>query len=249
MSSTSDVKLVIATPLFGTPSSATVHWAYADAMLHIIRSAQIDRIPSLMMLSCDLVRARSRAVRMFLESDGTHLLFWDSDVVPRDTQIIQLMIQSGKDVVCAPYPRKKVRWDQMAAGVRDESEQASMGRQDAKELEALSIDWTTRSMGERDGNFVRVRECGMGFTMMTRRCLDAMVAHFGTDGMGLNFIDSADGSKKPTTAIFSLLFRDGEMAPEDYSFCYRWRDLGGEVWMILDPASHIGSHVYGSTYR
>jgi hypothetical protein len=85
--------------------------------------------------------------------------------------------------------------------------------------------------------------------MISRRCLERMVDHYGKDG-SISFVDGADGSRAMTVALFALMFRDGDMCPEDYSFCYRWRDLGGEIWMVIPrigdgPAEHIGSYVFG----
>jgi hypothetical protein len=37
----------------------------------------------------------------------------------------------------------------------------------------------------------------------------------------------------------------GEYLSEDYAFCRRWRDLGGEVWAdIENPLTHVGHATY-----
>ena len=46
-------------------------------------------------------------------------------------------------------------------------------------------------------------------------------------------------------AFFDTMIADGESLPEDYSFCRRWRDIGGEIWIDLDSRfSHVGNYVY-----
>jgi hypothetical protein len=37
----------------------------------------------------------------------------------------------------------------------------------------------------------------------------------------------------------------GRFLPEDYSFCKRWNDMGGEIWGdVASKFDHIGSYVY-----
>lgn len=245
------MKLIIASPTFGTPDSATVSYAYHQSVLRFARDPQCDIPYDWMTYSCDLTRARSRASRLAMaDPEMTNLLFWDTDVGIKDPTIVPYMLSLDLDVVCFPYARKKLHWENVALAVRDEREQAEHGRQSARDLESAACSWTTRTYGDIEGehrNLIRVRECGMGFTMISRRCLEKMTTAYAKD---LTFRDGADGSGAPTVALFHLLFRDGEMAPEDYSFCYRWQDLGGEVWMVLPragdgPAVHVGSYVYG----
>jgi len=45
--------------------------------------------------------------------------------------------------------------------------------------------------------------------------------------------------------FFETMIADGEALPEDYSFCKRWRDIGGEIWIDLASRfAHVGTHVY-----
>jgi hypothetical protein len=46
-------------------------------------------------------------------------------------------------------------------------------------------------------------------------------------------------------AFFDTMIADGQSLPEDYSFCKRWRALGGEIWIDLESRfSHVGTHVF-----
>lgn len=70
--------------------------------------------------------------------------------------------------------------------------------------------------------------------------------------MGLRFTDLDRGMPRETVALFQLLSGRGPegaspLASEDASFCTRWRDMGGKVWMYLgrgSPVDHAGDHVY-----
>ena len=42
----------------------------------------------------------------------------------------------------------------------------------------------------------------------------------------------------------------GARLSEDYSFCHRWRQCGGEVWAnISHPITHVGLHRYAGRYQ
>jgi hypothetical protein len=241
-------KICICTPVYGRPDAAEIAWGYHNAVCGLLRSPDVSFLDGRMFVNVDLVRARSRAVRMFLDQpNATHLLFWDSDVVPRDVNVIHAMINSGKDVIALPYPRKQIHWDRVEAGVRDEAEQAEHGRQGADELEGSGLDWPLRALDKTlEAGMVRAAECGIGFTMIRREALQKMVDHYAAE---LTFVDQADGQKRATVALFQLLITGGELLSEDYSFFRRWTDIGGEIFVIGDPARHIGNYAFGQTLK
>jgi hypothetical protein len=241
-------KLVICTPCFGSPESAQVSVAYHEAT-RVLSGDGIQYEPPRLFTNCDLVRARSRAVTRFLESDGTHLLFWDSDVVPRDVRVIWDMIDADKDVIALPYPRKKVNYENLADAIRNEDEQSARGRQTAHDLEAGATEWPLQFDGEPvidSSCLVQVKYAPCGFMMIKRECLEKLVEACRAD---LSFKDSSTGIVKTCVAIFMLILRDGVLMSEDYSFCERVRNYGMQVWAYLDPADHIGPHRYRGRWQ
>ena len=159
-------KICIATPVYGRPDAAMVSWAYHNAFAGLMRHPDVSSIGGTLVLNCDLVRARSRIVRMFLETDNTDLLMWDADVAPKDMNAIHAMVSSEKDVIALPYPRKSIHWEVIADNVRDEQEQSIHGRQTGSELEGYGLDWPLRILDQKhvDG-IARVSEVGLGFTL------------------------------------------------------------------------------------
>lgn len=238
-------KICIATPVYGAPSSATVAWGYHNALCGFMRHPDVHLLHGHLTLNLDLVRARSRIVRMFLETDATDLLMWDSDVVPRDMNVIHAMVASEKDVIALPYPRKTIHWEVIADNVRDEQEQAIHGRQSGSELEGYGLDWPLRILDQKHENGIaKVSEVGLGFTLIRRHVLEKMVKHY--DG-ALGFTDHIEGRGFHTVALFQLWLKDGDLLSEDYSFCRRWRDIGGDVHVLIDPARHIGTYAFGGS--
>lgn len=200
--------LCIATPVYGHPSTASVSAIYLNGLLSMCKS--VETIPVRLLGDCDLVRARSRAVRMFLDRSESHLLFWDADIggagVP---DVLRGMFAEEKDFIAAPYARKLYR-----------------------------PGYSTKSTAQANGYV------GMGFTLLTRAMLVQMRDHYSPE---LTFLDSIENARVATCALFMLMIRDGVLLGEDYSFCQRWKDIGGEVWLYQGPGlplEHVGGHAY-----
>jgi hypothetical protein len=167
--------------------------------------------------SCDVVRARNRLVDIFLREfpQATHLLHWDDDNWPEDRSIVQKMIDTGCDFIAAPYTNKKqpMRW----------IHQCFDGPVEIKD------------------NLLEVKNVGFGFTMTTRACLEKMTANarIYTDHPHPHRIGN----------LFGQLFEsisgdpaDDALLSEDYSFCQRWREIGGKVMLYCngDIIQHAG---------
>lgn len=99
-------RILCCTPVYGMPSTATVHLEYMKRMIELTHQGP-TMLAHRLATNVDLVRARSRAVRIALDHCFTHLLFWDSDVVGDVVQCLGGMIAQNCDVIAAAYPRKR----------------------------------------------------------------------------------------------------------------------------------------------
>ncbi len=268
-------KILIYTPVHGTPESASVSLGYHQATCQLARSVDVELLDGRMFTDCDLVRARSRAVRIFLASSATHLLHWDADVVGNAGDIktaLTNMLDSGHDLIGAPYPRKRVDWREVAHTAVD---YCAVSGTRASNVVDLSVALEARAysypykFGDNDGaetpvsvenGCVEVECMGFGFTLTSRHCLQTMWDHYAPT---LSFGDVLGGSVDWTVALFQLLlppqtsvgpYSVGHMLSEDYSFCARWRacrDTGrgrfNRVQMYVgagSPLHHVGPHVF-----
>lgn len=237
-------KLVVCTPLYGTPQTAKLSVAYHNASNALRKREGVDFLAGELFTNCDLVRARSRAVQIFVErSSASNLLFWDEDVIPRDLRCIDAMLASGKDVISLPYPRKRLNFPQLADAVRNEDEQGERGRQSADELEAAASEWPIQFDGHATigtDALAEVTYAPAGFMMLSRVVCERLIeAH-----KDLVFRDTIDGVTSRAIAVFMLMIRNEILLSEDFSFCQRWRDMGEKCWILADPADHIGPHRY-----
>lgn len=246
------MRLAICTPLYGGPDYGKYSGQYLHTLVRLARDPTVEALARVN-VDTDLVRARSRAVRMFLElpDEFTHLLWWDEDVTADDDRIVAClrgMIASGHDMVFVPYPRKRLHW---AAA----EEAARAGRS----AEGYAVDFPHVVDGAAVDGFTSVHvvngcaevaRCHLGFTLCSRTMLRAMVdTYWGS----LSFGDVIDGRMVPTVALFQLIGPgDGgqELRPllsEDYSFCDRWRRMGGKTYAWLGegaPLDHVGPYIY-----
>lgn len=234
-------KVAISTPVDGHPDDALVHYSVQLAQRklgNVLRLDELGDFAGYWVGSMDLVRARDRMARMFLfETDATHLLHWDEDVLPDDLNIVNRMLESGYDCIGAPYRRKK------------QKEEYPYRPMDA-DVEVVN-------------GCVEVAALAFGFMLTSRACLQTMWNSYYAER---TYIDVVSGSKDgknvahETVSMFDLMYTEPRPAPdgkpwriklsEDYSFCESYRRIGGKVMMYVgegSPVGHIGSHVFRGT--
>jgi len=192
----------------------------------------------------DLVRARSRMVRQFLDTDCTDLLFLDADI-SFDVAAIAGMLATERDVVLCPYPKRQggaggaIHWENVAKAA---PEYKSHPESRAYAYALRVVDGGDQSV-QPDGT-VEIAGFGLGCCLISRSCLEKMAAYYeAADGFDDRFL----GKPVATVGLFKQIHEGRELHSEDYSFCYRWRAMGGKIAMYLGPGSpvtHNGDHAF-----
>jgi hypothetical protein len=235
--------LVVATPCFGGQVSSI----YASSLFALQRAVHMVSNVDLKVHLRDgdalITRARANLVTLFLDDPAaTHLLFVDADIGFKPEQVFRMM-ESGADVAAGCYPIKRVNWDKTKRAI-------AAGRPN---LEAASLDYVLQ-VDDPDqvkvvNGFTRVRYAGTGFLMIRRHVLEKMCAH--PAYASLQFFrehsqDALAGSSN-RFALFECMIdpADGTYLSEDFSFCRRWTEIGGEIWADLDSRlDHIGPSIF-----
>lgn len=228
-----------------TPTRGHVRPEYVSSIAKLIASTEgalvLDQeveLRTATLESSDVVRRRSRMVRAFLATTCTHLLFVDDDIEFTPAAVFG-MLASGHDVVACPYPKRDgVDWASLEKRRALEHDAHRLEHLAYKYALALREDQPTFNIDER--LCAEVAGVALGCALISRAALERMVVHFGEE---LGFSDEG----RPTVALFQLLIRGGSLLSEDYSFCRRWRDMGGTVHVYLgdgSPVTHHGTYAY-----
>ena len=164
----------------------------------------------------DIEDARALVAKEFLEiQTATDLVFIDHDVTWERGALLRLLAHEV-DLVAGAYPKR---------------------------IEPLTypVRWMTEGEPARtDSGLVEVEGVPAGFMRISRVCLERMAERYSD----LRYVRGA-----PPQEIIGLFDRmrldNGSKLSEDLSFCHRWRQIGGKVW--LDPSftmGHIGLKNY-----
>ena len=166
-------------------------------------------------------RARNSLTAAFLKSDCTHLLFIDSDLVFSGDQILRLL-EHDQPVIGGFYPKKKegpIEW--VCNAYKAKLHPGKTGLQE-------------------------VRFIGTGFMLVKREVFTAMIKN-----LGKKIAYHPDHAPAETEwdlwPVGPYTDKKGftRYLSEDWYFCQRWLDLGGQVFgdarVIL---KHVGHAVY-----
>jgi len=228
------VNLVIATPCFGGQISV----AYAASLLKLQKLVRSYSDFSLKFLFKDgdalITRARASLLAQFLDDPAaTHLLFIDADIGFEPQQVLRL-IECGADLCAAVYPTKRIDWPRVQEAV-------AAGRPQPAALNYVFEVDDPSAVTER-GGFIRVRYAGTGFLMIRRGALERMCAQYATLKFQRDHSVDAAAVSANRFALFECMIDDtGTYLSEDFAFCKRWTDMGGEIWADLDSKlQHVG---------
>lgn len=154
--------------------------------------------------------ADSRGViaTQFYESDCDCLVFIDNDVSWEKGALLRL-IDAPVDVVAGVYPK----------------------RRDPIEYPIHYLDkpqlWADPATG-----LLEVKSVATGFLKLSRNCIAKMIEAYPEKHY---YTAERDKQFYP---LFDHEFEDGYKWGEDYSFCIKWRKIGGQVW--IDPEMAMG---------
>jgi hypothetical protein len=169
-------------------------------------------------------------------------LFVDADIGFAPEQVFRL-IESGAEMVAGVYPIKRVNWDKARRMLH-----AGLPKVPSAALDyVLEIDDPDRVVVVN--GFTRVRYAGTGFLMIRRHVLERMCQHPAYAALQFfreHSLDALAGSPN-RFALFECMIdaATGTYLSEDFAFCRRWTDIGGEIWADLQSRlDHVGPAVF-----
>ena len=154
--------------------------------------------------------ARNKLVSKFLATDARDLVFVDSDLAWKAEDFVRLM--------SAPHP--------FVAGVYQRKSRTK-------------IDFTVKfgpTIAMDEHRLMEVERVGTGFMRLRRDCIEKMVAAYPQ----LKLRNPSAPDDPNLVALFDTTVVDGQFIGEDFTFCDRWRAIGGQV--LVDPSMNFGHH-------
>lgn len=91
------------------------------------------------------------------------------------------------------------------------------------------------------GDLIEAVAVPFGFVCLSRECATRMAEAYA----GEAFTTNRHGADRQLLRVFDPVTIDGRRKGEDFSFCHRWRQLGGQIW--VDPGvtmGHIGPKMF-----
>lgn len=166
--------------------------------------------------AADIYDIRARLVARFLSSEATHLMMVDNDVAWAPGGILRL-VDHGLDCVAAIYPKRTL----------------------PPQFCMRFVDDKVGLVQDEKTGLIEVAGISAGFLCMSRDMLQKMRDRYKDDPIaGIYIRDDQE-----ICGLWDIYRTGKEKLGEDYSFCQRWRDMGGRIW--IDPTiqmAHIGFH-------
>ena len=190
-----------------------------------------------------ITRARARLAAIFLaDPRATHLFFVDADIGFAPENVFRLL-DAGKDLAGGVYPLKGLDWTKVRAAAAE----------GAPDLMAKSLGYVIRFIPAADSSvqvedgLAMVSYVGTGFMMIRRAAVERVTAAHRELTADLSELDVV---APRAVIIFDTMIEPetGQHLSEDYAFCRRWRDLGGEIWADMESRlTHVGQAAYAGS--
>ncbi len=243
-------KIVIGTPCYG----GMVHLGYFQSINDLTINFTKLAIPfEICTIGSEslIPRARNGIVARFMADEkASHLMFIDADITFSWVSVIKLVLMN-KDLSGGCYPKKMINWDKVKANIEKEKEI----KEDALMAKSLDyvfnpvyqtqqIDGQVKLTAQINNGMIKVKDIGTGFMMIKKECFEILMYKHAD----LKYRNNVAGYHTEKAAEYFYTLFDTDIDPEsrvylseDYLFCKRWVDCGGECWLDLSVSlNHTG---------
>ena len=194
-----------------------------------------------------VTRARNVLLAYFLASDYTHLLFIDADIEFNVEDVLKLYVHD-KDVIVGAYPKKGVAWDRIRSNILDPNNKektltdrdiAAYGSDYAINFKFINKEQKTIAV---ENGIIKLHDAGTGFMMIKREAILKMIKAYPEFKYNNDVNINNESLKDHFYAMFDTSIDpvDRRYLSEDYTFCRRWQEIGGDIW--LDPSISLNHY-------
>jgi hypothetical protein len=170
--------------------------------------------------------ARNTLVANFLsDPKATDLFFIDSDV-GFDASAVLKVLEREEHIVAGIYPLKR---DLLGFPVELETE------------DGIPV--------VRDG-LIKAKFLPTGFMRIKREVFERLAEKYPELKYEENVVEVDSGAGQEAFDFFGMGAFGRKFRTEDFAFCQRWRDIGGQVWVYPDiDFEHVGRKAYKANYH
>lgn len=244
-------KVFIATPMFG----GSANYMYMISLINLLTKLGQNGIPSMFEIAANeslITKARNILVEGFLKSDCSHLLFLDADLGFEPDDVIK-MLKCNKDIIGGQYAKKKINWDVVKRVVQ------GVPNIPPAHINAVIAESTFRPIGNQMSfqldQPVEVESIATGMMLVRREVFEKMAAELpdikiisgGSETMDPKTMTRVTDPHRQSHAFFDVSIDPETRAytSEDFTFCKRWRQLGGQVFLApWTRTVHVGTYEY-----
>ena len=248
-----DINIYIATPSYG----GMVTTIFLTSMLNLSIKLMKHGIKMTFKPVANealITRCRNSLFSEFLENkEFTHFMFIDADIGFDANDILKL-IDNNKPIVGGTYPHKGIQWSKFNELINKDP----LLLKNTDKLESISNNYSVDLyykrdennllMIEKEKNMIKAKYIPTGFMMIKREVGEKMIEKYPEDWYNNDMVGYK--MKKVWNFFDCFICKDeNRYLSEDYAFCRRWIDCGGEIWLNCDiNLTHMGAYCFKGSY-
>ena len=237
------VKLYVATPVH---SDVSMH--YMQSVVRLQAECYKNNIEfTLDMMKSSLVtQGRNVCVAHFLNTDYTHLLFIDSDILFYPQSIFK-MLSKNVEMCSIPYPMKIINWDKVFDKYKNLPDMDTLQRDTSGNKFPVKIKDSEDDV-TMVNEMIELNYAPTGCMLLQRQVFDKMIKAYPTKTIKQETVTDGQTVITPNLYNFFDTFYDEEAKRyygEDFAFSKLWRETGGKCHaLITEYITHVGEYQY-----
>lgn len=251
-----DKHIFIATPCYG----GQIGEPYFRSMMRLAilcNKYDIQYTVSTLANESLITRGRNTLVSFFMDHpDATHLFFIDADIEFDPNDLLR-MVAYDKPITVGAYPKKAINWGSIVEAARKNDAETPDTIEGHSSNYVVNFDFVKDENGQPIpqiqivDNLIKLKDAGTGFMCIKKEVIQQLFDKH-PELKYANDINVDQRFEQHMYALFDCIIdpESRRYLSEDYTFCRRWQDIGGEVY--LDPRTalnHVGHYTFRGNIR
>ena len=237
------IKLYVATPVH---NEVSIHYMQSIVRLQAECYKKNIEFTLDMMKSSLVTQGRNTCVSHFLNTDYTHLLFIDSDILFYPQSIFK-MINKNVEMCSIPYPMKIINWDKVFNKIEDIPTMTELQKNTSGNKFPVKIKDKEDEV-IMTNEMIELNYAPTGCMLLQRQVFDKMIQAYPTKTIHQETVIDGETTIVPNMYNFFDTYYDEKAKRyygEDFAFSKLWRAIGGTCYaLITEYITHVGEYQY-----